>query len=152
MGLSGPLIFSFFSMGNPLLGESIISMGNMFSRIVAKGSRFIYFGGLGSGPVFAGRCFHVLNRATVRNRAAVRNRPRPAKGHTFGGAAQVVTTCKSYCKPVSSWECHRENHFAWQGQYLVQVRWCRMLFCVASTVFGTHNSYTLYSTFYTLHL
>ena len=34
--------FQFFSMGNPnpLLGESIISMGNMFSRIVAKGSRF----------------------------------------------------------------------------------------------------------------
>ena len=58
-----------------------------------------YFGGLGVGPVFAGRCFHVRNRATVRNR------PRPAaKVHTFGGAAQVVTTCKSYCKPGSSWE------------------------------------------------
>ena len=28
-----------------------------------------YFGGLGGGPVFAGRCFHVRNRATVRNRS-----------------------------------------------------------------------------------
>ena len=91
--------FSFFSMGNPLLGESIISMGNMFSRIVAEGSRFT----LGVWGVDLCSPDAAFMFATAQPFATVRNRPRPAaKVHTFGGAAQVVTTCKSYCKPGSS--------------------------------------------------
>ena len=131
--------FSFFSMGNPLLGESIISMGNMFSRIVAEGSRFtLWVWGVDLCSPDAAFMF-----ATAQPFATVRD---------------LLQKCILLEGLLKWWQRanriaslgHPENHFAWQGQYLVQVRWCRMPFCVASTVFGTHNTYTLY-TFHTPH-